>query len=130
MKRFKIWFAIFILFFSGVCTGLLGGRILMQCRIKHMEKRGPQAMREAVLNKMSKDLGLTSEQQEHISRIMTQMDEQVRKLHEKTDPDMEKLFEQSHAQIRKELNAEQLVKFDEMEKKFKKHRPPFPGPPL
>jgi hypothetical protein len=130
MKRFKVLFAIFLLFFSGVCTGLLGGRILMQCRIKHMEKGGPQAMREAVLKRMSKDLDLTSEQKERISKIMMQMDEQIRKLRETTDPEMEKLFEQSHAQIRKELNTEQIIKFDEMEKKLKKHRPPFPGPPL
>lgn len=82
-----------------------------------------------MLERLSKDLDLTKEQQSHVGIIVRQMDERLDQHLRTVQPEVQKIFDESFAQIRNELNETQRKKFDALRERMEHHggpRPPFP----
>ncbi|HWO00590.1 MAG TPA: hypothetical protein VNS63_15130 [Blastocatellia bacterium] len=84
----------------------------------------PQGRSEAILGKLKEEVGLTSDQQEQIKKILDETGEKYIEIRRDLDPVM-KPFEprfdavrqESRERIRSLLNEEQLPKFEEMVRK-------------
>ncbi len=78
-----------------------------------------------MFERMSKELGLTADQQKKVEAIIESKKEQIKKIHEEIRPRMEAIRKSVEMEIRGILTKEQQGKFqkhiDEMEKRMKDH---------
>jgi Spy/CpxP family protein refolding chaperone len=93
------------------------------------EKEGPRGGAEFLIKKMNEEVGLASDQQEQIKKILDETNEKYRDLRKELDPSI-KPFEsrfnavrqESRDRIRALLTPEQLPKYEEMVQKHDKMR--------
>ncbi|MCG6918677.1 MAG: hypothetical protein LJE89_14170 [Deltaproteobacteria bacterium] len=74
------------------------------------------------MEKLSKKLNLTPDQQIKIEPIVNQMIEKRREFYRKSRPEIKKIMDQGFAKIKAELSEDQKKKLDELREDFKKHR--------
>ena len=116
MQRSK-WFALLFLigaFVAGVAIGVAGDRALEHNR---PGRRGPHSQ----LDRMARELDLTSAQRAAFDTILENRDKQVRQLFAPLRPQMDSLMnlgkvirDSTHEQLRRVLTPEQRAKFDKM----------------
>jgi len=94
---------------------------------------GPPGM---ILEKMTRALDLTPDQQEKVQNILDRTRDKMMVLREKNRPAFKRIFQQSQKEIAAVLNPGQKDKFDRLRKRLKqqfekrgeRRRPPRPGP--
>jgi Spy/CpxP family protein refolding chaperone len=142
-SRLRIWFSLFVL--AVFCVGLAGGVLIG--RRMHVDRpfdrgfRGPRdfgpgpmggrpggPMREMLLERLTRELDLTADQQTRIEAALTasraRLDTLQRDVHDRFETEQRSLRDE----IRKILSPQQQDKFDRMEKegrgRFGKRGPP------
>lgn len=92
---------------------------------EHMGQRGGAMNSQAMLDHMTKELNLTSDQQTKIKPILDDQQKQMQTLRDDTSMSredkmskMRDLHKSTVDQIRTQLTADQQTKFDEMQKKM------------
>lgn len=109
----------------------------------HLPGQFGQTLRRDFIERLDRELRLTSAQRERIEKIMHEGQEQTRQLWERIAPQWREEIEQVNRKIRAELTSEQQRRFDELlkqrlrnpegpsERRFREPlRPPPPAPPL
>lgn len=122
MNRFKLVTGIVLLFALGVLTGVLGANMYFKYRFERFRDAGPTARKELLMERFTRRLDLTPQQQEKISVIFEEMREGLFALRTKHQPELEEIRARSHARIKAILNPDQQEKFDEMIERLKQRR--------
>ncbi len=121
MSQWKVIFATLVIFASGVFAGslLLKAPVLLSVPTKPPEKVGPKRSmpwegpaRAESLQRMEKDLKLTSEQRDKIGAILAESHKRSRTIAEPLFAKMREEGQKAHDQIRAELTPEQAKRFD------------------
>ena len=110
------WNQIFISLLIGFA---LGGAFMQwngrECGHKHWKKGG---MKNHLIEKFTKELGLTEDQKAKVSAIFEKTHTQMEALHAQVKPQFEALRSETQAQIRVLLTPAQQKKFDVMNAKW------------
>ena len=115
-------FLAIVIFFGGVGGGILLDRLWLGqssfSRYKHFKQfMGPhrfERIGERLQKKFTKELGLSSQQQEDLNKILTQRMELMKTRAKEQDQEMESLKEASRQQIREILTPDQKKRFEEL----------------
>ena len=75
-----------------------------------------------VIEKLSKELNLTPNQQNKIEPIVQQMIEKRRETYQRIRPEVKTIMDQGFSQIEQELNEDQKKKLEVLREKFERHR--------
>jgi actin-related protein len=119
--RWKLISGLLLVFVLGILAGSLGTEFYLKHRLAPLMK-DPRAKKAFIMNKLSKELNLSSDQQSKIEPIVEQMLEKRREYYLKNRPEVKTIFDQGFAQIREELNENQKKKLDGLREKFHRRR--------
>lgn len=107
------------IFIVGLACGLISDRIFFaKSRNMHRHHRG------SMVSKFTKDLKLSTTQQQKLKELLKQTKTQYEEIRSKTRPEYNKVRENFHNEFLKILKDEQKQQFLKMEKKYKKRREP------
>ena|SRR5208282_2231914 len=120
MKKWKIWLVIAAVFLSGVVIGSAVGGLYMKHRIGGILHEGMPALRNAIMQKLTTELNLTTDQQGEIDEIVEDTQLQLQQLHAQYRPQMENIINTGITTIKTRLSAEQQKKLDALYEKAKK----------
>ena len=128
MKNWKPFVGVALVFTLGVLVGLVPGFYFMH---HFPPPLPPPAMDRAhrdtfMLERLSKDLALTEEQKSKVAPIMKQMDERLDRHLRTVQPEVQKIFDESFAQIRAELDDAQKKRFDAFRDRMEHRKGPWP----
>jgi hypothetical protein len=131
MSTWKPVVGVVLVFVLGILVGLLPGFYFMH---RFPPPPPPPAMdrahRDAIMTeRLSKDLALTEGQKTKVAPIVKQMNERLDQHLRTVQPEVQKIFDESFAQIEKELNDAQRKRFAALRDRMEHHkgpRPPFP----
>ena len=119
--RWKLISGLLLVFVLGILAGSVGTGIYLKHRLVPLIKE-PGARKSFIMEKLSKKLNLTPDQQIKIEPIVNQMIEKRREFYRKSRPEIKKIMDQGFAKIKAELSEDQKKKLDELREDFKKHR--------
>jgi actin-related protein len=119
--RWKLISGLLLVFVLGILAGSLGTEFYLKHRLAPLMK-DPRAKKAFIMNKLSKELNLSSDQQSKIEPIVEQMLEKRREYYLKNRPQVKTIFDQGFAQISEELNEDQKKKLDGLREKFRRRR--------
>src|SRR6476659_4557694 len=135
MQQSKSLALIFLLgaFVAGAAIGVAGDRVLEHNRPRPAGRRGG-------LERLARDLNLTTAQKAAFDSILENRQKQLRQLYAPMQPQIDSLDaagkvirDSTHEQLRRVLNPDQRAKFDKMHEEAKKRgadaRRRFRGPP-
>ena len=119
--RWKLISGLLLVFVLGILAGSLGTEFYLKHRLAPLMK-DPRAKKAFIMNKLSKELNLSSDQQSKIEPIVEQMLEKRREYYLKNRPQVKTIFDQGFAQISEELNEDQKKRLDGLREKFRRRR--------
>ena len=113
----KAAFLVILVFLLGVGVGALGSYVTTS-RVLAGKPRG----QARVVEQLTRDLGLSAQQQEQLTAILDETKDKYHAVYEQVRPQMEEIRSQGRQKIRGILNAEQLPKFAEYLRKLDEER--------
>ena len=81
-----------------------------------MSDEGEQRRRTEMLDRLTKDLSLTTVQRAGLDSIFQRTDSSLRAIRRETQPQIQQVFERSHQEVSARLDSTQRVKFAAMRK--------------
>ena len=112
MKNWKLILGMFVIFFLGVVTGVLGVRIVAKTAMSRIVDGGPEAVNRLVMRRLTWSLKLTAEQQEKISAIVRDTQKNLGDIRREAQPKVAWELGTAAMKIRAFLDEEQARKFD------------------
>lgn len=112
MTKWKVWLIIATVFASGVVIGVVGNQFCWRHTIRGILHRGPEAVRQVVMKKLTAELNLTKDQQEELQDILEETQFQLQQLRVKYHPQMEEIINNGVATMKTRLTPEQQKKLD------------------
>jgi Spy/CpxP family protein refolding chaperone len=110
----KALLMVFVVFVLGIALGGVG-TFLVTSRVSAARPQATLAHNPARTMAMyTRDLNLTSDQQNQIQAILNDMRNHYLALHEKLDPEYEQVRQQGRERIRQALTADQRPKFEDL----------------
>lgn len=128
MNRLKLATGIVLIFALGLLTGALGSGLYFKYRIEQFRDAGPETRRGMLMDRLTRRLDLTPDQQQQVAAIFDEMRDELSALREKHRPDLQRIKEEGHARIRAILNDDQKRQFDEMIEHLQQRRHGHPSP--
>jgi hypothetical protein len=116
MNKWKLITGIALVFILGALVGSIGTRLYFERQYPRLADRRPT--KTFLMERLSKELGLTQEQEGKIEQIVGQIEEKRREYSLQRQVEIEKLIDQ----IKKELNDDQRKKLDTLRAKFERRR--------
>lgn len=135
MKKKQLFILIAAVFFAGTAFGYFLNSYLMMRRFLHGPPPGGPAMTDRMLDRLSKDLGLSETQRNEIRPIVAGLHDELEGMRSSQEPVLREIFNRTHDAIVLKLTPEQKLKFDEMHNGMMKRfdggppGPPPMGPP-
>jgi Spy/CpxP family protein refolding chaperone len=128
-RKAALWVA--AVFLLGAALGGVGGYIFAHHSVFANAPLTEQQRRAHRVEQMTKDLGLTPDQQHQLDTILSQIHGEYKALHEQSDAQMDQARQKGRNQIRAILTPDQMPKFEEFLKRMdeERKRNPPPGPP-
>ncbi|MFH2063726.1 MAG: hypothetical protein ABIK15_00840 [Pseudomonadota bacterium] len=135
MSRLKLWLGVLMVFILGAAAGSFGVIQYHQHRFGHiMEAPGegpvmpfpPKVMLPRLLDRLDQELNLTASQKKKIRIILEDAMNSFETFRAEYHPQMIAIKEKADARIKALLQPDQIGKFNDMTKRFKKHPPPPP----
>ena len=114
---------VLVVFVLGIALGALGAYVASR-RVWSAggEGRTHREKRAHMVERLTRELRLSPEQQKQLDAILTDMQAKYRALHEQISPQTEQVRQQGRAQIRAILTPEQKPKFEEFLREFDEER--------
>jgi len=116
MNKWKLITGIALVFILGALVGSIGTRLYFERQYPWLADRRPT--KTFLMERISKELGLTQEQKGKIEQIVGQIEEKRREYSLQRQVEIEKLIDQ----IKKELNDDQRKKLDALRAKSERRR--------
>ena len=121
VNKWKLIAGLLLVLFLGIVTGAIGTGVYVKYRLAPFQK-GSKTKEAFILERLSKELNLTSNQKTKIGPIVKQMIEKRRAHYKKNRPEVKAIMDQGFSQIKEELNEDQKKKLEAMREKFEKRR--------
>jgi hypothetical protein len=131
MKKWRLILGVVLVFILGVLVGSVGTQLYSKQWVERFW-RDPAGRRALFLQRLTKELGLTGEQQREIKVIIGEVDKKLEALHRERRAEVRKILDESFSRMRAKLDSDQQQKLDELRAKREarlkdgKRRPPFP----
>lgn len=134
MSRRKGLLIALVIFLTGAIVGAFGleaFRVLRGGPFQHLEGKGPAGF---IMERMSKDLGLSESQRKEIEPVILEMITKIDQIRRPIQEQEESVFDEYMARVRQHLTEAQAVKQDEIVKRMRDFRKrmqqgPHDGPP-
>jgi len=128
-SRSKARLMVVSVFVIGFAAGALSLNLYQQLTSSDNKRNGPRGGSEVLVNRIKAEVGLASDQQEQIKKILDETADKYREIRKEMDPaikDFEPRFnavrQESRDRIRALLTPEQLPKYEKMVEKHDKMR--------
>jgi Spy/CpxP family protein refolding chaperone len=121
MKKWKLAIGVILVFVLGGLAGSVGTQVYF----KHWSERfwkDPRARREAFLQKLTRELGLTETQQKEFRAIIEEVDKKVEEFRQENRAEIRKVLDEGFNQMKENLNPEQQQKLEELKARHEKRR--------
>ena len=112
MKNWKTILGIFLIFAFGLLTGALVAGAVAKRYLDHTIAGGPDVIRQMVVQRLSHQLSLNSDQQVQVATIVTSAQKEIQAARMEIQPRVTGSLKRAVSQIRDILTPEQAVKFD------------------
>jgi Spy/CpxP family protein refolding chaperone len=122
MKSIKPVVGLILVFILGATSGSLVTYMVLQARMEAILAGGPHAREEVLITRLSRQLDLDSRQREQVKTIIQETHEDMRKIRQKSRPEIEALLTDSQLRISALLRPEQQEKFKKIVAERKAHR--------
>ena len=123
------WMVALAIFITGAAVGVLGLEALRMSHGWPFSLPRPMDMKTAILQHMSRDLGLSAQQKQHIEPLLGEMLEQSRQARLPSMAAEDAVIDIYQAKIREQLTPEQAIKHDAILARIREHRKNMPFPP-
>ncbi len=121
MTKWRSFAGVALVLLLGIVIGSVGTHFYMQHRFHHFPDH--EARTERLMERLTKKLALSEQQEQAIRPIVNRMAERLRAHFLETRPEAEKIVEESFADVRKLLNEDQNKKLDKLRENFHRRRP-------
>ncbi len=121
MKKWKIWLIIASVFISGLIIGSVGTGFYVKHRVGGLIHRGPGAVRDTIMKKLTSELNLTKEQQDDLEEIVEETQYKLQELRAQYHPQADAIIGAGVAHMKTKLSPEQQKKLDALYEKVKLH---------
>lgn len=119
MKDWRLIVGVALVFVLGVLLGSLGTRLYH----RHWSERfwqDPAARRAVFLQRLTKELRLTEEQQKEFKVIIEEVDKKLGALNREKRADIRKILDEGFSRMKERLNSDQQQKLEELRAKHEK----------
>ena len=117
MKRFKGCLGVFLIFFFGILFGAAITEAGFNKRLIRLIRGGPEEITDGTVRWLKKELKLDKAQTEMLKQIAIETRIKLRKIHQTTQPEVERTLTEAAERTRGILNPDQAKKFDEVIRK-------------
>ena len=129
--KVKIVAGVLVVFLLGVITGVLGTNIYVMHGIrKFTSGRPPEAHKNLLMRRLSRELDLTEDQKPQVEKILEEANVEIRAFLTKSRAEFEQIMQPRKAQLKEILTPTQQEKLDKIFARMQQrwHRPPPPPP--
>lgn len=120
MKKWRLWLGLVLVFLSGLVTGSIGTKLYLKHKFAGAWRGGPAAMRQSIVNRLTKELDLTKPQQIEIEKMVGEAQSKWLKIRVQHQPEINEIVENCVAQMKTELSTKQQKKLDIIHERVKK----------
>ena len=125
MKRWKAIAGVLLVF----VLGMIAGGLVSLGVIRHQWRtRGPGAMTDFIVRRMSWRLRLDATQREQLRAIVQEGQQEIQAARKQVQPQIDEIFSRSDAKVRAILHPDQQERFDvlvaERKERWQRHTPP------
>jgi Spy/CpxP family protein refolding chaperone len=117
--KIKLVAGIVVLFIIGGVIGLLGDRLYMEHKLRRLTEFNSEQRKAYILQKYTKELHLTEDQQVEIRRILDEKSDEIAQNTQRYKEDIDKIRQRYDERIKALLNPEQRELYDEMKQRIK-----------
>jgi uncharacterized protein YneF (UPF0154 family) len=110
----KMWMAIAVVFLSGIVVGFFGGQMYLHWRVEKMIRRGPVALQEYMLRRMTLYLRPSAGQVQALNDVLGRVAQEVNQRREKGMAEQWVITKQALQQMQPPLTAQQQQVLDRM----------------
>jgi len=110
MKKWHVILGVALVFVAGILTGVAGARLYVKSRIEKAIRGGPDAVRERVMAKLTRELRLSGEQKAEIEPVVKEVQMKLARLRAVYQPEVEQVIGEGIEQINPHLNPRQQEK--------------------
>ena len=122
MTKKRIWFLFLVTLLAGMMAGAAVMQVYIQTRLKAHMRCENERYYEYFLRKLNVELKLNDAQYEQIKAVVLADQEQLTRIRQRSQPEVEQLAAQANAKIEQSLTPEQAARFKEFLVRF-----PEPG---
>lgn len=112
MTRGKLWGGLFVLFFAGVITGIVGTCLYHRYEREHRGSHGPQERQERIMKRLTHELALTPAQQAELGPIVRRTHTEIMQLRFRHQPEAEQILTRGITEMKAKLSPEQQTQLD------------------
>lgn len=120
MNRLPTWTGYLIIFVFGILCGVLGTRFYVHRQIDRMLHGGPDAVKNAIVHRLSNRLSLTAEQRDEVAAAVKEGQEKFQEVRRRTQPEVDQIIDTTVSRIKSHLNPDQQQKLDQIVERMKK----------
>ena len=121
--RWKFVALLVLIFLLGVATGGFGHRYLeSKGYFRHATRPSPRQNRGEIIERFTKELGLTADQQQQLNAILAEQEQRFKDLNKSFRTQADTIHQEGRNKIRAILTDQQKPKFEEMLKRFDEER--------
>ena len=111
--RWKLWSGVIAVFIVGVIIGGLSATALIRGHYLNVMRSGPpRGVHKPIAERLTADLGLTSDQRAEVERIVGEYGPRFEEFRTQARTEVRKVMSEMEAKIREVLTPEQQAKFD------------------
>jgi len=110
----KMWIAITVVFLSGIVVGFYSGQMYLRWRVERVIRRGPVAVQEYMLKRMTILLHPSADQTRALNDVLGRVAQQVSQRREKGIADEWTITKQELQQVQPPLTPQQQQVLDHM----------------
>jgi len=120
-RKAIVWLV--MVFVLGVALGVVGTYVVTtRVFARGQEQHTPAAARAHYIDRLTRELNLTEDQQKQIDAIIASVQARYDAIHQSVVPQFEQARQEGRAQIRQVLTPEQQPKFDDFMKRVDEER--------
>ena len=119
MKKWRLITGVILVFILGLLVGSVGTQVYHR-QWSERFKKAPEARRAIFMNRLTKELRLTEDQQRQVEVIIKEADEKRKALFQKQRGAIRETIDESFTLIKQKLDPDQQQELEELRTKFEK----------
>ena len=119
MKKWRLITGVILVFILGLLVGSVGTQVYHR-QWSERFKKAPEARRAIFMNRLTKELRLTEDQQRQVEVIIKEADEKRKALFQKQRGAIRETIDESFALMKQKLDPDQQQELEELRARFEK----------